>query len=685
MLNETLSTPTVVSRISQKPSSSISLSSASLRRFNWSHSSLHLKSKRISVHENLNKLVFNLRSSVNNIGNINAKNVLIQKKNAEKLNGHQLYLLCEEKQDDAIYRIYLKRVRQRVDSDEIQLTSDSLSTTPVDGSLLYHTVKVVQLKAGTLAKIVEYLTNDRGELDSTHMHTLFATYRSFTDPLTLCEEIIQRYESIVPATLDMTEGIRQKNLKSIRLALGCLLTTYKEDFLDPPRYTCLRRLLDFSKAINDHELKKQCQTLLDKFIEEEDRKSGTITEDSFSSMKYSEADGELYGIHGYDYLMPWEFVDIPNSLFAEQLTYVDAELLKRVIPYECLNIDKRSLSKIHHQQLSTVAATIDHFNAVVGRVMATILKDISLSQPKRAQIIEKWIDIAQECRNLKNFSSLTAILNGLSSCCVHRLQFTWQFVSKSKMIIFDELRTVFGSCADRKQARQILNKTMIGTVPYLGLYLSDLTYIDSAFPNQIEHLINFEKRRKEFEILAQLKLFQSAANSYRIMPIKRFKQWFDNVRTYTDSESWQLSYQVEPQSEEKDLHTEQQQQQQDQVNGNGKPPHLRRPPSVASLDSLAHSSSIRSSPSSMSLDKMSTNSTNSLPRNTLRTVAPSHSRSSSASSFLTSGSSSSAATDECIIAKVQLASQADLLYKCIRILNNERTSSDHENPPQKNV
>jgi ral guanine nucleotide dissociation stimulator-like 1 len=87
---------------------------------------------------------------------------------------------------------------------------------------------------------------------------------------------------------------------------------------------------------------------------------------------------------------------------------------------------------------------------------------------------------------------------------------------------------------------------MIGTVPYLGLYLSDLTYIDSAHDNYIninkndkssQKLINFEKHRKEFEILAQIKLFQSAANAYTTFhPLPHFKQWFDNVRIYNNDE-----------------------------------------------------------------------------------------------------------------------------------------------------
>lgn len=49
-----------------------------------------------------------------------------------------------------------------------------------------------------------------------------------------------------------------------------------------------------------------------------------------------------------------------------------------------------------------------------------------------------------------------------------------------------------------------------GTIPYLGTFLTDLTMIDTAIPDTVSNgLINFDKKRKEFEVLAQVSISQA--------------------------------------------------------------------------------------------------------------------------------------------------------------------------------
>jgi len=101
------------------------------------------------------------------------------------------------------------------------------------------------------------------------------------------------------------------------------------------------------------------------------------------------------------------------------------DVFQTVIPHHCLDYirDPRNADSA-----PSVRACIRHFNTVSLVVVGTILREPVTK--KRAMKVTKWIDIAQECRAVKNFSSLTAIVSGLQSSGVHRLKKTWALVAR---------------------------------------------------------------------------------------------------------------------------------------------------------------------------------------------------------------------------------------------------------------
>lgn len=89
----------------------------------------------------------------------------------------------------------------------------------------------------------------------------------------------------------------------------------------------------------------------------------------------------------------------------------------------------------------------------------------------------------------------------------------------------------------------LLQPTISGTIPYLGTFMKDLTMTDSALPETVTHpngtvMINFEKKKKEFEILAQIRILQSSANGYSIQPDPAFLVWFDSIEILREDERY---------------------------------------------------------------------------------------------------------------------------------------------------
>ncbi|NXE93169.1 RGL1 protein, partial [Menura novaehollandiae] len=483
----------------------------------------------------------------------------------------------EEVEDGAVYNVTLKKVQiqQAANKGARWLGGEGDQLPPEHTVRQYETSKIRAIKAGTLEKLVENLLTAFGDADFSYISIFLATYRAFASPKAVLELLLDRFgnlETSSPGEMANLNSLESEMLLRAEIAsvLRAWLDQCSEDFREPPDYTCLLKLLDYLKnSMPNSDMESKVQNLLKQFQNQE-----VETVDGFCSTSSSDlVDGEELEISN-----PEEFSCFQDHVVAEQLTYMDVMLFKKVVPYHCLGSIWSQRDKKENKNLApTVRATITQFNAVTKCVISTILGTRELRIQQRAKIIEKWIHIAHECRILKNFSSLRAIISALQSNSVYRLKTTWMCVSKDILLMYEELSEIFSEHDNYLTSRELLMKeatskfanldssekenqkksqkrlqlqknkgVMQGTVPYLGTFLTDLIMLDTALQDYVEGgLINFEKRRREFEVIAQIKLLQSSCNSYCLIPDQKFIQWFRRQQHLTEEESYKLSREAE--------------------------------------------------------------------------------------------------------------------------------------------
>ncbi|XP_060519056.1 ral guanine nucleotide dissociation stimulator-like 1 isoform X3 [Cylas formicarius] len=472
----------------------------------------------------------------------------------------------EERTDGALYTVYLKKVRYHRPTRS--LSSSHSDSDDEISHLEWETIRVRFVKAATLKKLVEALSTDDGELETTYINVFLATYRSFSTPKEVLRLLLERYEELCDESPLGQPEQHEQHKKTLVSALHVWLDTYPEDFKEAPEYATLRVLLDFcDEHLPNTELDAKVRHRLDRYCREAYADPLLAPPPAFA-MRTLVAGWRVF-----------KLPDVPVRHFAEQLTRMDVDLFKKLVPHQCLGAVWSRRDKSRSHEAATVLATVNQFNAVSFRVISSILVEPGLRTGDRAAIIACWIDIAQELRLIKNFSSLKAIISGLQSNPIYRLQKTWTTVPKEKIELFDELARIFSEENNQWTQRELLMKEgtakfantvgqhdrqlqklfqrqknhhhtaniSFGTVPYLGTFLTDLTMIDTAIPDHVaDGLINFDKKRKEFEVLAQIKLLQGAANAYHFRDDPAFDRWFDSILVLDDREAYRLSCQIEP-------------------------------------------------------------------------------------------------------------------------------------------
>ncbi|WWD18895.1 hypothetical protein CI109_103350 [Kwoniella shandongensis] len=336
------------------------------------------------------------------------------------------------------------------------------------------------VKAGTLTALVIRLTQ-HSSTDTPFFQAFLLTFRSFTNGAELFDLLVKRYNIAPPDGLTPSQAHEWKVKKQapIRLRVANALRTWLErHYIEQTDSDVLDKIEQFATTTllaNGSELmSKQLLTLVAK------RRIGEPeqTRGSTSGSLLSPPAPLLPRVTGRQLRL----TDIAPLEIARQLTIIEFVHFQRIKPSECLN---RAWAEDGGSNLApNVRNVILTANRMAGWVALHILSSKDVRQ--RATAMKILIQVAAECRNLNNFSSMAGIIAGLNSAPITRLKRTRDLLSVKTQNMKADLDKTLDSSKNFANYKDLLKTINPPCVPFFGFYLSALTFIEDGNKNFIQ-------------------------------------------------------------------------------------------------------------------------------------------------------------------------------------------------------
>ncbi|TFY55626.1 hypothetical protein EVJ58_g8131 [Rhodofomes roseus] len=153
---------------------------------------------------------------------------------------------------------------------------------------------------------------------------------------------------------------------------------------------------------------------------------------------------------------------------------------------------------------------------LTGWVRASLLGVDGLS--RRAEMLEFWIRVAERCKELCNFSSLSAITTGLSDPAIARSQFLWAHLPRG---VQQEATALLTEPAGDQLPYCAQQESVHGPcIPYIEPYLALVAHVSEHFadtvpsPETEQQLIHFAKREKWYGAVQEMLRHQAHAYDF---------------------------------------------------------------------------------------------------------------------------------------------------------------------------
>lgn len=398
-----------------------------------------------------------------------------------------------------------------------------------------------QVTGGTLPALVERLTAHESTPDATFVSTFFLTFRLFCTPVKLTTALIDRFDYVA----DSPQVAAPVRLRVYNAFKGWLECHWRHDtdntalaFIVPFAQGKLARVLPSAgKRLSELALRVSTQNTQASRIKFSIGKTNTVIG------QYVPADVPLsaptISKHQHHLLNNFKagtgnptILDFEPIEIARQLTLRQMSIFCAIMPEELIGsrwMKNGGVDAPNVKAMSSLSTDLSNF------VAETVLQHPEVK--KRATVIKQWIKIASHCNDLHNYDGLMAIVCSLNSSTISRLRKTWDGISEKRKEMFRSLQKIVDPSQNNKVLRLKLQDHAPPCLPFLGMYLTDLTFIDmgNAATKKMSHaggvveegsrgltVVNFDKHTRTAKIIGELQRFQMP---HRLTELPDMQDW----------------------------------------------------------------------------------------------------------------------------------------------------------------
>lgn len=395
-----------------------------------------------------------------------------------------------------------------------------------DVNVTYNPAKPDEIETGTLNILIAHLTSIE-DVDEEFRRIFLLTYQFFTKPMILLTKLLERFS--VPRTAFATEEEYTKSREVIQLRVLIFFKFWMQTHIKPETLQAIRARIQAWDADGESAIKQRILSLIKAPIHSEIGPRQTAQPPKPKIPKGISDPSQL------------TLFMLDDHEIARQLTLDLFTFYQKIKPTD-LTLGGWSKPSTFHL-CANLMSVINYFNRVSGWVATSILRETRVRM--RAKMFAKFIDIATILLEYKNFHLLTAFISGLNSSAVSRLKFTIARLPKNSMAQLNRLEELMSMQSSFKTYRKTLVESMPPAIPYIGVYLTDLTFINDGNPDMLSHhRINFVKHRFVHNIIETIQKFQH--DDFPFVPVPIIIQFLNKLEVLSESDQYRESLSLEP-------------------------------------------------------------------------------------------------------------------------------------------